>query len=339
LRGDGHEVTFLPINPEPPARLRWMKPHAGLRTIATEAAYLPSLTKLAHVDAVHVFSAAYWSFLLAPAPALLAARGLRRRVVLNYHSGEAPDHLGTWGWRVHPWLMLADEIVVTSRYLSEVFAAHGHPTRVIAGIVDTSQFIYRERETGARFLSVRNLMRMYGIDTIVRAFARIRASRPDATLTIAGTGPEEPALRTLVESLGLTPAVRFLGWVAAGDMPRVCAEADVMLNASVIDNQPGSILEAFSAGLPVVTTATGGIGELVRNGQTGVIVPANDPDAMATAALRLLGDPAGRRALTRAARDRIRDFTWAAVRDAWMDAYGSSTLAASAHVPGFSRTA
>lgn len=339
LRGDGHQVTFLPINPEPPARLRWMKPHAGLRTIATEAAYLPSLAKLARVDAVHVFSAAYWSFLLAPVPALLAARALGRRVVLNYHSGEAPDHLGTWGWRVHPWLMLADEIVVTSQYLSDVFARHGHPTRVIAGIVDTSQFVYRERDTGARLLSVRNLLPMYGIQTIVRAFAHVRARRADATLTIAGTGPEDTALRALVESLGLTPAVRFLGWVPASEMPRLFADADVMLNASVIDNQPGSILEAFAAGLPVVTTPTGGIAEMVRDGQTGLIVPVNQPEPMAEAVLSLLDRPEKRRAMTRAARDVIREFTWLAVRDAWMDVYARASLAAPVHASGLSRTA
>ena len=339
LRRDGHTVTFLPINPEPPARLRWMTSHAGLRTIATEAAYLPSLSQLARVDAVHVFSAAYWSFLLAPAPAMLAARALRRRVVLNYHSGEAPDHLGRWGWRVHPFLMLADEIVVTSRYLSDVFASHGHPTRVIAGIVDTTQFSYREREPGARLLSVRNLLPMYGIDTIVRAFARVRARRPEATLTIAGTGPEDPRLRALADSLGVTPAIRFLGWVPASEMPRLFAEADVLLNASIIDNQPGSILEAFAAGVPVVTTPTGGIAEMVRDRRTGLIAPAGSAEAMADAALWLCDHPDDRRAMTRAAREVIRDFTWTAVRDAWMDVYAPAALASPAHVPGLSRTA
>ena len=339
LRGDGHDVTFLPINPEPPARLRWMKPHAGLRTFATEAAFLPSLAKLARVDAVHVFSAAYWSFLLAPAPAMLAARALRRRVVLNYHSGEAPDHLARWGWRVHPFLLLADEIVVTSHYLSGVFATHGYPTRVIAGIVDTSQFTYRERETGARLLSVRNLLPMYGIDTIVRAFAHVRARRPDATLTIAGTGSEAAALRALVESLGLASAVRFPGWVSANEMPRLFAEADVLVNASRIDNQPGSILEAFAAGLPVVTTPTGGIAEIVRQHQTGLTVPTDQPDAMADAVLSLINRPGERRAMTRAARDVIRNFTWPAVRDAWTDVYAPAAPAAPAHAPGISRTA
>lgn len=339
LRGDGHKVTFLPINPEPPARLRWMTPHAGLRTIATEAAYLPSLATLARVDAVHVFSAAYWSFLLAPAPAMLAGRALRRRVVLNYHSGEAPDHLATWGWRVHPFLMLANEIVVTSRFLSDAFARHGYPTRVIPGIVDTSAFRYRERESGARVLSVRNLLPMYGIDTIVEAFARVHARRPDATLTIAGTGPEEGRLRARVESLGVGPAVRFLGWTPADQMPRLFDEADVMLNASLIDNQPGSILEAFAAGLPVVTTPAGGIAEMVRDGQTGSVVPVRDPEAMAAAALSLLDEPERRRRLTRAARDLIRRFTWPAVRDAWMEAYAPASLAPVTHAAGVSRTA
>jgi glycosyltransferase involved in cell wall biosynthesis len=122
-------------------------------------------------------------------------------------------------------------------------------------------------------------------------------------------------------------------------MPRLFAEADLMLNASVIDNQPGSILEAFAAGLPVVTTPTGGIAEMVRDGQTGLTVRASQPSAMADAALRLIEHPEARRAMTRAARDVIGAFTWAAVRDAWMDVYAPASAALPAHVRGLSRTA
>src|SRR5678815_6056826 len=88
------EAWLVPINPRPPSAFRWATRIKYLRTIVTEMTYVPLLAReLARADVVHVFSASYASFLLAPLPAILAARALGRPVVLNYHSGEAPDHL------------------------------------------------------------------------------------------------------------------------------------------------------------------------------------------------------------------------------------------------------
>ena len=89
LRKDGYELTFVPVNPSFPPMLRWLRGWPYARTLLNQALFLPSLLRLRGVDVVHVFSASYWSFLLAPAPAILAARALGKRVVLHYHSGEA----------------------------------------------------------------------------------------------------------------------------------------------------------------------------------------------------------------------------------------------------------
>src|SRR5881296_2164939 len=91
LSNTGYDVTFVPINPRFPARLEWVRRYPYLRTVVNEALYLPSLLRLRNVDVVHVFSASYWSFLLGPVPAMLAARLFGKRLVLNYHSGEADD--------------------------------------------------------------------------------------------------------------------------------------------------------------------------------------------------------------------------------------------------------
>src|SRR5438046_1742734 len=93
LRADGYPVTFLAINPRFPTGLRRLHNIRYVRTCANQMLYLPSLMRLASVDVVHVFSASYWPFLLAPVPAMAAARIFNKRVVLHYHSGEADDHL------------------------------------------------------------------------------------------------------------------------------------------------------------------------------------------------------------------------------------------------------
>ncbi|PYM13313.1 MAG: glycosyl transferase family 1 [Candidatus Rokuibacteriota bacterium] len=321
LREDGVQILFVSIDVPFPRGLRWLRRVPFARTLLNEALYVPRLWRLRQVDVVHVFSASYWSFLLAPVPAMLLARLWGKRVVLNYHSGEADDHLARWGRLVHPWLRLAHSIVVPSHYLAEVFERHGYAVRVVPNVVDLGRFFYRDRaEIRPRFLSTRNLEPHYRVDVVIEAFALVRARCPEATLTVVGDGSEKPRLRALAAERG-AEGIRFLGAVEPSGMPDVYDGADVFLNASVVDNQPVSVLEAFAAGVPVVSTSTGDLAALVRDGETGVLVPADDPAAMAKAMLHVLELPERARALARAAREDVQRFTWPRVREAWARVY------------------
>ncbi len=102
-------------------------------------------------------------------------------------------------------------------------------------------------------------------------------------------------------------------------MPRLYDAADVFVNASSIDNQPVSLLEAFAAGLPVVSTTPGGIVDMVRDGETGLAVPVADPAAMARAVEALLDDPDRARGLARRARGEVAAYSWSGVRESWME--------------------
>src|SRR4029077_6313429 len=93
------------------------------------------------------------------------------------------------------------------------------------------------------------------------------------------------------------------------EMPKPYEAAAVLVNASVVDNQPLSVLEAFAAGLPVVSTATGDIGALVRDGETGLVVPANDPATMAKALTVVLEYPVRALRMARQARSEVEAFT------------------------------
>jgi glycosyltransferase involved in cell wall biosynthesis len=316
LREAGHHVEFVPIDPPFPPGVRWLRGVRFARTLLNQALYIPSLRRLRRVEAVHIFSASYGSFFLAPAPAIAVARLFGRRVVLNYHSGEADDHLRRDAAWLAPWLRRVDSLVVPSVFLRRVFERHGHRAQVIPNVVDLSRFASPPRPPGGtRLLSTRNLERIYGLDTVVRAFARLRELRPQTTLTLAGSGSQEGALRRLAERLGVE--VTFTGQVEPSRMPALYRDADVLLNASVVDNQPLSILEAFASGLPVVTTATGDIASLVSDGDTGLLVPPGDDAAMARAVCRLWDDPAMAASLASQARDRAAAHSWQAVRPLW----------------------
>ena len=338
LRADGYEITLVPQNPWLPKALRWVRKFRVARTFVNQFFYLPTLVRLARADVVHVFSASYWSFLLAPASAMLVARLFRKQVVLHYHSGEAADHLANWGWAVHPWLSLPHHIVVPSEYLQRVFAEHGHRTLVIANFIKPERFNFRERaRLSPRLVSTRNLEPHYAVDTAVRAFAEVKRKYPNATLTLVGAGSEFEVLRTLVQTLGVKD-VRFVGQVAPNRIPEVLSEADIFVNGSTIDNQPLSLLEAFASGVPVVSTPTGGIPEIVRDGQTGLLVPASDPGAMTTAILSLLERPEWALELTRRARGELDRFVWPVVRLAWADVYGCREIAVANGAKAFGRT-
>src|SRR2546425_2542348 len=325
LRSEGYELTFIATDPRFPVGLQWVRRYPYARTVLNEALYLSSLPDLHRADVVHLFSASYWSFLLAPVPAILIARRLGKRIVLNYHSGEAEDHLARWGMFVHPWLRSVHEIVVPSEYLRSVFARHGYRARAIPNVVDAGRFRYRQRvPLRPRLLSNRNFEPHYRVADILEAFALLKAWYPEATLTVAGSGSEEGRLRRLAASIG-PDAIRFVGRMDPTAMPGLYDDTDIFVNSSVVDNQPVSILEAFAAGLPVVSTATGDIATMVRDGETGFLVPRRDPAALAKAVATLLENPDRALLMAYRARREVEAYTWPRVREEWAAVYSEQT--------------
>ena len=204
-RKDREISAFLvPINPELPVLLRPLARVKYLRTLATQLVYLPSLVRqLRRADVVHVFSASYWSFLLAPLPAVIVARLLGRPVLVNYRSGEAPDHLRR-STIARNTLRAVDRNIVPSRFLQQVFAEHEIPAQIIPNIIDREKFRFRLREPlQPRLLSTRNFEPLYDVASTLRAFGIIQRRYPSATLTLVGAGSEDASLRRLAAELGL----------------------------------------------------------------------------------------------------------------------------------------
>jgi len=315
------QAGFLPINPRLPGVLRRLQAIKYVRTVVTSIAYIWSLIWRVHkYDVIHVFSASYFSFVLAPTPAILIGKLFRRKVLLNYHSGEAEDHLRRWRSAIAI-IRLADSIVVPSEYLVSVFASFGLKTQAIFNLVDLNKFRFRSRvPLRPVFLSNRNFESHYGVDYVLRAFAMIQSRVPSAQLTIAGDGSLRRPLQSLAVELGLKNTT-FIGRVDPEAIAAVYDAADIYLNGSTIDNQPLSIIEAFCCGLPIVTTGAGGIPYMVRDGKTGLLVPCGDHAQMAERALRLLTDPDLAGQLTSEGRNECVKYQWQTVRDAWIKAY------------------
>lgn len=321
LRLNGYTVDMVPINPPFPRGAGWLKRLRYVRTVANEGLYLPTLRKLRRADVVHVASASYWSFLLAPLPAIVAARRWGKPILLNYHSGEADDHLANWGSLVHPWLKMVDKIVVPSMFLKNVFARHGYQAEVIHNVVDTGQFRYRPRlPLLPEFLAVRKFEPHFGVEHTLVAFAMIQTVFPAASLTIAGQGPQEAELKHLAQALTLRN-VRFAGPVDPAAMSELYDRHSILLNSSFVDNQPLSVLEGMASGMPVISTSVGDIPNMVEDGESGTLVPVGDPSAMAKAATLLLEQPERAVLMAQRANESLAEYDWSHVGPAWANTY------------------
>src|SRR3954471_9370573 len=245
---------LVPINPLPPRGLRWTVQIKYLRTLATQIFYWPLLVReLRKADVVHVFSASYFSFVLAPLPAVLIARLLGKPVVMNYRSGEAPDHLKRSAI-ARATLRAVEQNAVPSRFLHDVFATFGIRSEIIPNIVDVEKFRFRRREQlRPRVLSTRNFETLYNLPCTLRAFRLLQHRYPDAQLTLVGGGSQDAAIRRLAAGLNLAN-VTFAGRVKPDEIWRHYADADIYLQTPDIDNMPTSVLEAYASGCPVVSS-------------------------------------------------------------------------------------
>lgn len=282
------ELTFQPTNPRLPGPFAYLSRIKYLRTVATEILYTAQvLSRSRNADIIHVFAAGYSSFLLTVAPVIVASRLRGRPVVLNHHDGRAADHFRRSLIALYL-VRKAAAIVVPSTYLIDAFAKFHLQAAAIFNIVDTTQFCFRQRLRPApRFLHNRGLEPHYNVACSIRAFGIVQRRYPDATLDIAHDGPCRASLESLVAQLSLKN-VRFLGRLDRSTMRDLYNDCDIYLMSPEIDNMPLSVLECFASGVPVVSTSVGGVPYMVDDGRTGLLVPPNDHEALARAALRII---------------------------------------------------
>jgi glycogen(starch) synthase len=174
-----------------------------------------------------------------------------------------------------------------------------------------------------RILCLGRLLRDKGFDLALDAFARVLAARPDARLTVAGDGEERAALERQAAALGIGRAVEFVGAVASDDVPGLLDASALLVVPSRWEEPFGLVaIEAALLARPVVATRSGALPELVLDGETGRVVPKQDPEALAGAVLELLQCPAAMQRMGQAARERaLRAFSLERYADEYDRAY------------------
>jgi len=315
------EMEFVPIDPKL-TRLAVLQNIKYVRTVVTSLDYWRLLfEKVRKADFVLVSSAAMSGYTISTLPPLFVAKFYGKKVVLNYHSGEAEHHIETATRTALPSMRKFDEIIVPSQFLVDVFAKYNLKANVIFNFVETEKFAFRTRKPlRPVFLSNRNFEKHYSVGDVLRAFQIVEKKFPAAKLIVAGYGSEENDIKNLAKNLNLKN-VEFVGRVEQSEMPKIYNRAEIYLNSSIVDNAPLSIIEAFACGLPVASTNAGGIPYLVENEKTGLLVEMKDYKSLAEAAIRLLENQDLAQTLIVNARSECEKYTWKKVEKKWRELY------------------
>jgi phenylacetate-CoA ligase len=326
FESEGFRVRRIPTN------LRGSKLDSVrvLRTLCrVPVFFVRLLAALPAVRNVHVMSCSGLSFFLFTTPAVLLGALAGRRVVLHYHGGEADVFFKKWPRTVRFVACRAASVLVPSPFLRDVFAALRVPAAMVPNTCDAARFARRADAPNApRFVVARHLEPVYNTACILRAFRLVLDARPDAELWVLGDGSERDALERLATELGLEGSVRFFGYVDNAELPRIFGQSSVFVNASLADNQPVSILEAYAAGLPVITSPAGGIPDIVDDGLTGLFFDPHDHAELASKMLLVLKQPELARALAENGRRKVAGFSWPAAFRVLEQAHGLTGPAA-----------
>jgi len=250
----------------------------------------------------------------------------RARLVHTVHRADG-DLLSGRSVVREPALKAMDRIVAVSRAAADAFAVMNNADEaaieIIPNGIDLDRFASARtaERTGCRLCSVANLSADKDPETLLKALAIVRQQRPAATLRIVGDGPRRGEIHAAVTDLGLTEAVELTGF--RSDIPEILAEADVFMHAAHTEGLGIAVLEAMAAGVPVVATATGGLMEIVRDGETGLVVEPGDPEAMAAGVLRLLDNNGLRTSCVKQAAELVQtSFSVAAMCESYVRVYG-----------------
>ena len=214
---------------------------------------------------------------------------------------------------------LADCILTNSESLRDYMTEQGlegRRIRVIPNSVDLQRFSALEGRrgegTGMKVLFVGRLAEQKGVDVLLRSAAMLHP-RCDVTFELVGEGPDRTRLEHLARELRLEN-VRFPG--PRDDVPDLLCEADILVLPSRWEGLPNVVLEAMAAGCPVVATDVVGTRDLIRDGVNGLLVPPDDPAALAAAIGRLATDAALRKSLATAGMETARTYSIAAMTTA-----------------------
>ncbi|PND57933.1 glycogen synthase [Mycobacterium sp. ENV421] len=259
-------------------------------------------------------------------PAIALAEFFDVPMVSTVHATEAGRHSGWVSGQisrqvhaVESWFVReSDSLIACSASMAdeigELFGPDLGEIVVIRNGIDSSRWPFASRPVSSgppELLYIGRLEYEKGVHDAIAALPRIRRTHPGTTLTIAGDGTQQDWLVEVARKHKVFKAVHFTGRVDHDELLRLLHRADAAVLPSHYEPFGIAALEAAAAGIPLVTSTAGGLGEAVIDGETGVSFPPRDVTALAAAVRRVLDDPVAAQQRAIAARNRLTsDFDW-----------------------------
>ncbi len=331
LEQEGAIVTLVAVNA--PYRPDYIAQIPFLRALFRLIPYIFSLYRaISNTDVCHLMANSGWAWHLFAAPAIWIAHIKRKPMVMNYRGGHAEKFFNS-SWRiVQPSIIRCNTIVVPSVYLQRVFAKFDIQTSVVPNVLDKSLFNstlekhITSEQASPHLIVTRNLEAIYDIETAIRAFALLKEQWPSAVLSIAGTGPLEVELTKLAAQLNVEKSVRFLGRLSPKQMAELYKSSDLMLNTSLVDNSPNSVIEALACGIPVVSSDVGGIPDLVTHEVDAILLAPGQPEIFSKWACEILSNNELRQRLIQNGLNNTSRFDWERIKESLLTIYNTAVI-------------
>lgn len=248
-------------------------------------------------------------------------RLLNKPYILALYGGALPEFARKSPRRVKYLLNSAAAIVSPTRYIQEPLSAYRSDIRLLSYGIDTEQLPFRLRQVAApKLITMRALHATYNLPMAVQVLALLASDFPEAELIITGGDKGDGTLEKIrSESIrnGMARRVQMPGFIPYDELFSWIDRSDILLNTTNIDNTPVSVLEAMSCGLCIVSTNVGGMPYLLDHEQDALLVPPNNPEAMAFAVRRILTEPGLAEKLSRNARRKAEQYSWERVLPLW----------------------
>jgi len=250
-----------------------------------------------------------------------ALRMIGRTYVLTLRGGNLPAFATRWPGRVRRLLRSAHTVTTPSRYLLEQMRPYRDNLSLLPNPLDLDGYRFRLRRRPQPQLTwLRAFHATYNPLLAARVVALLAQDFPDIHLTMIGPDKGDGSFQQtqqVAAELGITRRIAMPGGVFKAEVPDQLNKGDIFLNTTNVDNTPISVLEAMACGLCVVSTNAGGIPYLLEHERDALLVPQNDPEAMAAAVRRLLTEAGLAERISSNARRKVEQFDWSIILPQW----------------------
>jgi L-malate glycosyltransferase len=248
-------------------------------------------------------------------------RWVGKPYMLTLRGGNLPAFAQSWPRRVRHLLCSAAVVTTPSRYLLESMAPYCPNLRLLPNPLDLSAYKFKLRkQLQPSLVWLRSFHTIYNPLLAPKTLARLVDNFPGISLAMIGPDKGDGSLQAMQELatvLGVAHRIGLPGQIPKAEVAAWMGRGDIFLNTTNVDNAPISVLEAMACGLCVVSTNVGGIPYLLEHEYDALLVPPNDPAAMATAVHRLLIEPGLAERLSRNARQKAEQFDWSNILPQW----------------------